>query len=144
MLQEAKIMINIIESLDYGSTTHLDSRLTLNPLIFSNFSIKTLLRDLRLRYLNYRVIPYCLIFNITPASYTSIKPSPISQLRGHLINTSTKSLYFFNTSHQMGSKQESPLLKQWMDNLLSLIYNYIDPFNAVKAARRTFKPVQIV
>lgn len=30
-----------------------------------------------------------------------------------------------------------------MDNLLSSIYHYVDPFDAVEAARGTFKPVRI-
>ncbi|PNP47664.1 hypothetical protein TGAMA5MH_01487 [Trichoderma gamsii] len=90
-----------------------------------------------------RAIPYRSISDVAPVSYTSIKPSPVSQLRGHLVDTSTKSLYFFDASHQMGSEQESPLSKQWMDNLLSSIYHYVDPYDAVEAARGTFKPVRI-
>lgn len=51
-----------------------------------------------------------------PVNYTSLnsdvvlrmpaQPSPKSQLRGHLAEPATKSLYFFDASHQTGCEQE--------------------------------------
>ena len=55
-------------------------------------------------------------FDATPMSYTSLnshvmlrtpaQPSPGSHLRGNLAEPSTKSLYFFDASHQTGCGQE--------------------------------------
>lgn len=49
-----------------------------------------------------RAIPYRSISDAAPVSYTSLKP----QFRRQPVETSTKSLYFFDASHQMGSEQE--------------------------------------
>lgn len=53
-----------------------------------------------------RAIPHRSISDVAPVSYTSLKPFTVSQLRGRLVETSTKSLYFFDASHQIGSEQE--------------------------------------
>ncbi|KAI0891909.1 hypothetical protein F4806DRAFT_506252 [Annulohypoxylon nitens] len=71
------------------------------------------------------------------------QPSPGSQLDEHLVEPSTKSLYFFDASHQTGGGQESPLSRQWMDNLLFSINQHVDPFEVVEARSRTFEPVRI-
>ena len=63
-----------------------------------------------------RAAPHRSISDIAPVSYTSLnsdvvlrmpaQPSPGSQLRGHLAEPSTKSLHFFDASHQTGCEQE--------------------------------------
>ncbi|EHK17758.1 uncharacterized protein TRIVIDRAFT_123162, partial [Trichoderma virens Gv29-8] len=100
-------------------------------------------------------LPYRSISDVAPVSYKSLnsdvvlrlagptQPSPGSQLRGHLVEPSTKSLYFFDASHQTGCEQENPLSQQWLDNLLSSIHYHVDPFDDVMAGRRTFEPVRI-
>ncbi|RFU80619.1 intracellular serine protease [Trichoderma arundinaceum] len=102
-----------------------------------------------------RALPYRSISSVGPMSYTSLnsdvvlrmagpaQSSPGLQLRGHLVEPSTKSLYFFDASHQMGSEQENPLSQQWLDNLLSSIHHHVDPFDAVEAGSRTFEPVRM-
>ncbi|UKZ79327.1 hypothetical protein TrVFT333_007077 [Trichoderma virens FT-333] len=110
----------------------LDSRLTSNLSTFSGSSIKTLLNDSRQRYSN-------VVLRLAGPT----QPSPGSQLRGHLVEPSTKSLYFFDASHQTGCEQENPLSQQWLDNLLSSIHYHVDPFDDVMARRRTFEPVRI-
>lgn len=63
-----------------------------------------------------RAIPYRSMSNAASLNYTSLnsdavlrmaaQPSPGSQLREHLAEPSTKSLYFFDASHQTGCEQE--------------------------------------
>ena len=63
-----------------------------------------------------RGVPHRAASDATPVSYTSLnsdvllqvpaQPSPGSQTRGQLAEPSTKSLYFFDASHQTGCDQE--------------------------------------
>ncbi|KAH0494690.1 hypothetical protein TgHK011_008281 [Trichoderma gracile] len=100
-------------------------------------------------------MPYRSISDAAPTSYSSFhsdmalrmagpaQSSPGLQLRGHPVESSTKSLYFFDASHQTGSEQETPLSRQWMDSLLSSIYHHVDPLDAADGGRGTFEPVRI-
>ncbi|KAI0860261.1 hypothetical protein F4860DRAFT_504119 [Xylaria cubensis] len=71
------------------------------------------------------------------------KRSSESQFRKDLADASTKSLYFFDASHQTGCEQENRLSQDWMDNLTSSIHHYVDSFDTVEPGCGTFKPVRI-
>ncbi|PTB62072.1 subtilisin-like protein [Trichoderma citrinoviride] len=99
-------------------------------------------------------LPYRSMSDAAPATYSSFHSDVVlrmagpaqssgSQLRGHFVEPSMKSLYFFDASHQMGSEKGDPLSQQWMDNLLSSVYHHVDPFDAVDAGSRGFEPVRI-
>ncbi|RAH76630.1 hypothetical protein BO86DRAFT_325223 [Aspergillus japonicus CBS 114.51] len=91
--------------------------------------------------------------DVTPAGYTSFtsdmalhmatQPPLKTQLSGHLAEPPAKSLCFFDASYQASCEEESQLSQQWMDNLLSSIHRFVDPYESVEAGPRAFEPVRI-
>ncbi|RAK72160.1 S8/S53 family peptidase [Aspergillus fijiensis CBS 313.89] len=91
--------------------------------------------------------------DVTPADYTSFisemalrMPARLplrTQLSGHLAEPPAKSLCFFDASYQASCEQESQLSQQWMDNLLSSIHHFVDPYESIEAEPRAFEPVRI-
>ncbi|PCG98246.1 Peptidase S8/S53, subtilisin/kexin/sedolisin [Penicillium occitanis (nom. inval.)] len=81
-----------------------------------------------------------------PASFNSdmVVQKSAQPARTQVTENSTNSLHFFDASHQTGCEQENPLSRKWMDNLLSSIYQFVDPLEPVQAgALQTVEPVRI-
>ncbi|PYH78220.1 subtilisin-like protein [Aspergillus uvarum CBS 121591] len=91
--------------------------------------------------------------DVTPAGYTSFssdmalrmpaRPPLKTQLSGYLAELPAKSLCFFDASYQAGCEEESQLSQQWMDNLLSSIHHFVDPYESIEAGPRAVEPVRI-